>query len=285
MSLLIRNFVVCAAICGALAGCAGLGERVEVIALPDSAPEAGDILADLARNAAGIENFRGAGTFILESPEFDAVKKFRGNIKFRRPADLYVQGNHRITNIPLFKLTCVGQEFLMEFPGSRDQSFYQLEGEQFEDIPFTVSPSDVAREMFLPEDWEALGRREARVVAFEVETHVATISIGPRGAPRRLLEVMRVNPESPRWVVVRNVRAGEDGEVYAETTLAEYGLVEGVMFPAEVDAWFPTEETRMTFRMRNVQLNTKLPNQDFDIRSRALELNLAKAPVSEHGGR
>ena len=112
----------------ALCGCAGLGQRVELASLPDGAPTAAEILRDLAENDAPIANFRGAGTFVIESPEFDAVKKFRGNIKFRRPADLYVQGNHKITNIPLFKLICVGPEFLMEFPGSQDQSFYQREG-------------------------------------------------------------------------------------------------------------------------------------------------------------
>ena len=268
---------------GLVSGCAGLGQRVEVAALPDSAPDASEILEDLARNDARIENFRGAGTFILESPDFDAVKKFRGNIKFRRPADLYVQGNHRITNIPLFKLTCVGQEFLMEFPGSRDRSFYRIEGEQYEDVAFSVSPSDIAREMFLPEDWGAIRPREARVVRYDTETNVATVAIGPRNEPRRLIDVMRVNPDDPSWVIARNTRIDKSAKVIAETNLDGYSAIDGTMFPTEIDAWFPTEETRMIFRMRNVQLNTALPDKDFDIRSRALELNLAASPEAAKG--
>ncbi len=260
----------------ALSGCAGMGRRIEPASLPEGAPTVTEILRDLAANDGRIANFRGAGTFILESPEFDAVKKFRGSIKFRRPADLYVQGNHRLTGIPLFKLTCVGPEFLMEFPGSRDQSFYKLEGEQFDDVPFSVSPSDIAREMFLPEAWSEIGRRDARVIGFDPERNVATLSIGPRSAPRRWIEVTRINPENPTWVVVLNVRLAEGGRVIAETRLAEYNAIGAAMFPTEVEAWFPTEATRMTFNMRNIQLNTDLPPETFDIRTRALELQLAE---------
>ena len=169
----------------ALYGCAGVAGRVKIAALQDGAPTAAAMLRDLAANEARITNFRGAGTFTLESPEFDAVKKFRGSIKVQRPADLYVQGNHRITNIPLFKLICVGPEFLMEFPGSRDHSFYQLEGEKLDDVPFSVSPSDIVREMFLPEAWGEIGRREARVIGFDSEKNIAPPPIVPRSPARR----------------------------------------------------------------------------------------------------
>lgn len=268
--------VLIPALAWALTGCQSLGQRAESASLPEGAPSATEILQDLAANDQQIENFRAAGTFILESPDFDAVKKFRGSIKFRRPADLYVQGNHRLTGVPLFKLICVGEEFLMEFPGSRDQSFYQVEGEQFDDVPFSVSPSDIAREMFLPEPWGELPRRDARVVAFDPDRNAATLTIGPRATPRRRIEVTRLNPERPRWVIVRNERLDEAGRVLAETRLDDYRAIESTMFPAKVTAWFPTEATRMTFTMRNIQINTDLPQKHFDIRARALELRLTK---------
>lgn len=257
------------------AGCAGLGDRVKRVDLPPGAPRASVLLADLAENDERIQTFRGGGTFILESPEFDAVKKFRGSIRFRRPADLYVQGNHRLTNIPIFKLTSVGSEFLMEFPGSRDDSFYQIEGEQFEDVPFSVSPSDIAREMFLPEHWNELRRRDVRFISFDDTEGAALLEIGPEDEPRRLVELVRVDVDNPRWVVQRNWRLGEGGAVLAETRLEGYHEVDGALFPASVDAWFPTEATRMTFRMRNIRLNTELPEKYFDIHARARELNLA----------
>lgn len=258
------------------AGCAGLGEHADRVSLPAGAPNAEEILRDLARNDARIQSFRAGGTFVIVSPEFEAIKQFRGNIRFRRPADLYVQGNQQLTNIPIFKLACVGPEFLMEFPGSRDQSFYQVEGEVFEDVPFSVSPSDIAREMFLPEDWGALEGRDARVIAFDPATQTATLSVGAGERPRRVVELVRVNAEEPTWVARKNTRLTDTGEVLAITTLDDYTNVDGALFPTAVEASFPTEETRMTFAMRNVRLNEVVPDKYFNIRERARELNLTE---------
>ncbi len=264
------------------AGCAGLGERVGRASLPKGAPSSEDVLRDLAANDARIQSFRAGGTFEIASPEFDAVKHFPGNIRFRRPADLYVQGNQRVTRIPIFKLACVGQEFLMEFPNSKDQSFYQIEGEQFEDVPFSVSPSDVAREMFLPEDWAALKRREVRMVDFDPAAETAVMSVGAGARARRILEVVRVNEQDPKWVLKRNTRLTDAGDVLAITTLDEYINVDGALFPTHVEATFPTEETRMTFTMRNVRLNAEVPDEYFNIRERARELNLTERQAGPH---
>jgi len=258
------------------AGCAGLGERVGQAGLPEGAPAIDAVLRDLAANDSRIQSFRAGGTFVLESPEFDGVRRFRGNIRFRRPDFLYVQGNHRLTNVPVFKLACVGQEFLMEFPGSQDQSFYQVEGENFEDVPFSVSPSDIAREMFFSEDWAGMKRRDARVAAFDPATAVATIAVTGGDRPRRMIEVVQVNANSPRWVIQKNTRLTDAGAVLAITTLDEYTDVDGALFPTSVDALFPTEETRMTFTMRNVRLNVEVSDEAFDIRGRAAELQLTE---------
>ncbi len=258
------------------ASCAGLGEHADRVSLPAGAPKVDEILDDLARNDARIQSFRAGGTFVIASPEFEAIKQFRGSIRFRRPADLYVQGNQQLTNIPVFKLACVGPEFLMEFPGSRDQSFYQVEGEVFEDIPFSVSPSDIAREMFLPEDWGAIEQRDARVIAFDPATETAALSIGAGDRPRRVLELVRVNAQKPSWVARKDTRLTDTGEVLAITTLDNYTNVDGALFPTLVEATFPTEETRMTFTMRNVRLNEPVPDKYFNIRERARELNLTE---------
>ncbi len=251
--------------------------------LPAGAPTSREVLDDLGANDMAIRSFRAAGTFSLESPEFESVKKFRGGrILFRRPMDLYVQGNHRVTNMTLFKLISVGPEFLIEFPTSREQSYYQFEGEQFEDVPFSVSPSDIVREMFLPEPWQELGRRQARVVNYEAVEGRATLDIGPVKAPRRRIDVLRLDSQLDAWVVVRNERLREDGTVLAVTTLEDYHELEGLYFPAIVDAWFPSEATRMRFEMRNIRMNLELPDDVFDVRGRAIELNLAAPERIEH---
>lgn len=270
---------LCAALaCLMMAGCGTIGTRIERADIDPGAPSVGEVLEDLAENEAAVETFRAAGSFTLESPEFDSIKKFRGGrILFRRPTDLYVQGNHRITNIPLFRLTSSGEEFVMVFPTEKDQSFYQIEAEQFEDVPFTVSPADIALEMFLPERWAELKRREVRLVEYSAERGEALLEVGPRRHPRRRVWAARVGQDEPRWVIVRNVRLSEDGRVLAHTESSDYRELEGVLFPAVVDAWFPTEETRMRFEMRNIRLNVDLPDEEFNVRARAAELGLLDA--------
>lgn len=126
--LLLKYTLLCAGI--AVAGCSTLGEGALGLDLPADAPSVQSILDDLERNDGAIRSFRAAGTFTLVSPKFDAVKRFRsGRIMFQRPSSLFIQGNHRITNVPLFKLISVGKEFLIEVPTNYKENHYQLEGE------------------------------------------------------------------------------------------------------------------------------------------------------------
>jgi len=264
------------------AGCAGLGQSVDRTSLPDGAPSSEEVLRDLAANDSLIQSFRSGGSFTIEAPELKAIKTFSGSIRFRRPADLSVIGRQRVLQVTVFKLICVGQEFLMEFPNSKDQSFYQLEGEQFEDVPFSVSPSDIAREMFLPEDWAAVKRRDARIIDFDPTAETAVMTLSLDGHPRRVLEVGRVNEQDPRWVLRKNTRLADNGAVLAVTTLDDYTLADGALFPTRVEAVFPTEETRMRFAMREVRLNAAVPDEYFNIRERARELNLQERQANSN---
>lgn len=268
---LFAGMAVAAAV---LAGCVTPPERVEVAELPQGAPTVSAILTDLQQSDNEIRDFRGAVTYELYSPLLNGRQRFRGSVKFRRPYDLYVEGNHHITRIPIFKLMCVGEEFLMEFPGNRDENFYQIEGNQYEDVPFSVSPSLIAQEMFFPEQWNTLLDRNVRLVGYEALSGIATLHINESNTLRRQITVRRVDLDAPRWVMIRNDRYNETGALIAETTLKGYATRDGVVFPTFVDARFPTEETRMTMEMRNIRPNTDLPDEDFDIRDRARELRL-----------
>lgn len=260
--------------------CVRLGPEITAVSLPKSAPPLLEILTDLRRTNERIESFRAAGTFTLESPEFEGIRKFRsGRILFRKPSDLYAQGNHRITNTILFKLISVDKEFLIEFPTNSDESYYQLEGEEFVDVPFSVSPSDVVREMFLPEDWSEIRRRRARVVAYDEDTGIATMHVAVANGYRRWVDVMKINADDPQWVIVRNVFQGDTGDVIAITESGAYRDHDGILFPARVEAFFPTEATRMTFEMRNIRLNVPVPDEQFDIRARVRELNLPPSQI------
>lgn len=262
------------------AGCvSGGGRTIEQLKLPAHEPVREEILRDLGSNDQAIHTFRAAGSFLLESPKLTATQRFpRGQVLFRRPADLFVLGRHRITNQTLFKLTSVDRAYLMEFPLSREDSFYQLEGDLYADVPFSVSPSDVAREMFLPEQWLELAPSEVRIVAFKETDQTAVVEIGDPKAPRRRIEVARFNTEHPAWVVVRNTRLDESGRPIAVTELSEYQEVDRIRFPGVIEAFFPTEETRMTFSMRNIRPNYELSDADFDIAAKIAELDLDPRP-------
>jgi hypothetical protein len=192
---------------------------------------------------------------------------------------LYVQGQKRLGPVA-FKLTCVEDAYLMEIPASREDSFYQLEGDTYRDVPFSVSPSDIAREMFVPEPWLDIPRDEARLIGFDEEAQTALLEIGPEDAPRRRIDIARVNLEHPAWVVTRNTRLDDIGNVIAVTELTEYHELGGIRFPALIDAYFPTEDTRMTFELRNIRPNYELTDADFDIEGRIRELNLKPRQTS-----
>lgn len=241
-------------------GCAGLGQQLHHAPLPPGAPEVDTIIDDLATNDRPIQNFRAAGTFTIESPDLKAVEKFyHGMIAYRKPGELHVQGSLKI-GFTAFRLVSVGSEFLIEFPGKRDPAeryFYRLEGEKLESIPFSVSPAVVAKEMFTPVDWLTYDRNRVRMVAYDPDAQTAVLELGRRRHPERCLTVRGIP-----WVVIRNERLDDSGAVIADTTLDDYHEVDGVWFPAFVDAWFPSEATRMTFEMRNIRINTEQVTDD-----------------------
>lgn len=263
-------------------GCAGLGKRVEhgekgelsqaqplptgedgtvpISRIPEDAPDVDVILKDLADNDAKVVNFRAAAHFTLQSPEVEGIQKFRSGsyIAYRRPSDLCVVGRLRTGNVA-FQLTCVGDEFLVEFPMERDPEkryYYQFGGEQFESVPFSVSPSDVARELFFPEEWAKLGRREARIIGYE--QGVATMTVGSRRHPRRVLDVGQL--EDGHWVVLKSELLDDDGGIVALTTRNTYHEVDGYRFPTAVDVEFPGEQARISFELQNIRINTDLVN-------------------------
>ncbi|MBX7258952.1 MAG: hypothetical protein K1Y02_21495 [Candidatus Hydrogenedentes bacterium] len=254
---------VVAALLGLVAGCATLGQRVEHTELAPGAPTAQEVRAALAENDAKLTNFRAAGSFTIESPELKATERFpSGMVAFRKPGDLHVEGRIKL-NIVAFELTSRGNEFLIEFPTKRDvdeRYYYRLEGEVIESVPFSVSPSDVAREMFIPEEWARIPERHMRVIAYDAAAQEATLLIGPARHPRR-----RIVVHGPPWVVVKNERLLESGDPLAVTLLSDYHVSDGVMFPAKIDVSFPTQQARMTFEMRNIRINTTLDDALFRI--------------------
>jgi len=260
----LRKACAIVVLCAAYSGCVHLGHRLEQIALPPGAPEVGEILANLAANDQALQNFQATGTFTLISPERPGVDRFRqSTVTFRKPTDLYVVGRKVALPKPLFRLTCVGTEYLIEFPTEKEY-YYQLKGERFDSVPFSVSPSDVAREMFFPESWAELTPKRVRMTAFNEALRTATLEILEPGFPRWWVR-RRITVKGAPWVVIQSKRFDKYGNLIAVTTKTNYREPLGVRFPAVVDAEFPGEGTQMTFDMRTIKPNVDLDDSVFDI--------------------
>jgi hypothetical protein len=263
-SVAVRAAVISLLLLGG--GCIHLGTPIERIDLPPGTPRVEDILADLAANDAKLEGFRAAGTFSLVSPDRPGMDRFRqSSIMFRRPSDLHVVGRKLALPTPLFRLTCVGSEFLIEFPTEK-QYYYRIEGDRFESVPFSVSPSDVADEMFFPEPWSELPPKHVRITGYDETQQTVTIEILESGFVRTWVR-RRLTVQGLPWVVILSKRLDKQGNLIAVTEKSDYHELDGIRFPAKIDVDFPLEKTKMSFDMRNIQPNVPLDDEVFDIKA------------------
>jgi hypothetical protein len=218
------------------------------------------ILGDLAARDEAVRSFEASAVCALESPELEAPQKFHGAIDYERPDALRVVGRQRALRFKTFELVCRGPEFVLDIP-LEQKTFYYRKGAQFASVPFSVSPVLVAREMFFPEDWPALGPGDARITARDETAGTATFTIGPEDAPRR-----EVTVAGPPWVIIGHTRFDSDtGAVVARTSLTDHVRIDGVLMPGRVEAVFPGEQTRMSLRMKNLRLNTEFEDDLFAI--------------------
>ena len=134
-------------VCLALSACTRLGGHMERHALPSGAPTVETIMGDLASNDTAIKNFRATGTFVLKSPDLASTQLLRESaIQFRPPVSLYVVGRKYASTV--FRLTTAGEKFLIEMPTEK-QYYFSTKGERVKGISVDVSPSAIAKELFL----------------------------------------------------------------------------------------------------------------------------------------
>lgn len=253
----------------ALTGCARLGERMERGALPPGAPTEQEVLSDLAANDARIQSISNANaTLTMKSPRLKATQVVSADIKFLRPDRLRIVGRQRAFRTEVFRITSVGSEFVVDIP-SEGEPTYRHAGETIQGVPFTVSPSDIARELFLPEDWSQLRKSDVRVTAYDAATGHATLEVGPEGHPWR-----RITVAGPPWRLTASERLDEQGRVMARTTLSDYREYEGgIQFPENIAALFPNEETELILTNFNKpRFNTIQEESDFAIDWRQYEV-------------
>ena len=249
----------------ALAGCVHM-RRPETSVVPaKGAPNAKAIVADLAANDARIDSFREKQALLsIKSPKLRATQVVSADVGFRRSGDLFIVARQRMHLGGIaFRLVSVGDVYAVRIP-SEHRTVRGTAGEPVEDVPFAVSPSDIARALFLPEDWATLDPTEVRVSAFDPATSTATLLIGPKEAPRHRLTV-----SGPPWRVITSERIDERGQVYAKSTRSDYRDWNAISFPTTIEAVFPEYETEVKlYKIDDPQFNTPLEESLFVIDER-----------------
>ncbi len=247
-------------------GCARLGEPMVRTELPPGAPAIEEVLDDLEANDAAIASFKATGKFVLKSPELATIHQLpQSTIYFQRPDRLHVIGR-KYGGTTVLRLTCTGPEFLLELPTEK-QFFYRPTGARFESVSFPVSPSDIAQEMFLPEEWGRLSERQVNLTAFDAALQTLSMEISSKG--RKGYVRRRLLLEGKPWVVLRSELLDEAGNVVARTIKGDYRERDGLRFPAEVECSFPEEDAHMSFAMRKVFLNEAVDSAPYRIAERA----------------
>lgn len=246
------------------------GTRWQQQPLPEGAPTAAIILEDLARSEAALQNFRGTGSFILDTPDLASAQALhQSSVYFRRPADLHVLG--RKYSRTVVRLTCVGDEFLFEFPTEKEY-YYRVDGAFFASVEMLVSPADIAREMFLPETWSAMPPDRLEVTAYDPGSQRAELTVYAHDG---VTPVRRIDVQGPPWVLIRNERLAAGRGPVAVTTLGNYREIDGLYLPMVIDAVFPSEATRMKLDFRRVVPNEPMEDRRFDIGAIAAEAGIA----------
>jgi len=231
------------------AGCGSLGSPFQRYPIPQSAPSAADILTDLARNDGAIAGFRAAGAFIVETPEI-AKRRFQGRVVYQRPHDLSLRGNHPVLGTRIFEMECRGDAWVIDIP-SENQRFTGHGAAEFDGVEgVSVTPFDIAREVFFQEDWDAVVPDQAEMLRYSPRTQSAVLVITRPDGLRRRIEV-----SGAPWVVTRSSLYTPEGELLSEVERSEYREVDGFRVASRVTAVFPLNSAGFEFRLRSIEID------------------------------
>jgi hypothetical protein len=236
-------------------GCAHLRPGTAQTAGPTGAPVVQEILADLAQSYQAITDFRAAATITFVPGKHGAAKRFNsGKIAYRRPSDLRIVGRLD-TGTAGFELTSASGKFEIALP-TEAKRFYQES--KLGTRPRRISPSDIAEELFGPEIRPDTGLGKIRLLAYDAENHTAVLEIR-----RKLLLTRRLTVSGPRpWTVARSELL-KHGHVVISIRKSRYQNLNSVPFPARMEAELPAQGVSLILDMRNIRLNTGLPDSLF----------------------
>lgn len=234
--------------CLLILGCSNLYVRPTVIP-PFREGDVERAVETLADRQSGLRNVKARVKFSIESPDLQRRQRFRGNLAVEMPDKLRLVSSGAFGRT-LFDLVSVEKSFLLYFPSER-KVFFEKEGMAVESLPFSVSPSDITRELFLPEDWGRIDLANLELIS--PGGRRTTIAVNSEGRLKRKLWL-----ERPRWLLVRDELYAEDGTLRAVTVLGRYRRIQEIWLPTYLEAHYPMRETRMVINIGNVKVNTEL---------------------------
>lgn len=240
---------LCLLVLTLIAGCVHVGSPFRQYAIPPSAPPVDDILADLAANDGAIAGFRAAGAFIVETPEI-TKRRFQGRVVYQRPHDLSLRGNHPVLGTRIFEMECRGDAWVIDIP-SENQRFAGHGAAEFDGVEgVSVTPFDIAREVFFQEDWEAVAPDQVEMLRYSPRTQSAVLVVTRPDGFRRRIEVA-----GAPWVVTRSSLYTPEGELLSEVERGEYREVDGFRVASRVVSTFPLNNASFEFRLRSIEID------------------------------
>ena len=263
----VGTVALCLLLTAAGSGCVTGRERLQQSAFEQAAST--EIIESLAARSAAMESLQASGEALLQSPHFEAVRRFYGRVAFHKPDKLHLTGVHRATGVVVARLTSVGEDYVLEFPREPGETVFELGDYTSGDQVFGLSPAAAVTEMLFSEEWAGLTPEDLRVTAVDEAAGLVEAEIRQGGViSRRLL--LQGRP----WAVLRTERY-EDGVLAVRVSYSDYHVVDAIPLPGRIHAEFVEEETVLDLELRNPVLNTLTGREElFDVRARMRELGL-----------
>ncbi len=266
---LVRYAVPAAMLVLLHAGCVRGGTAIEpapsatLQPVEDASAEA--VLRGLAERQQALEQFEARGVFVFRSEASAAAFAGRGFVRYEAPDKLAIDARHRASGTLALRLRADGGDAYMLYgaPGERHEALWE-EGLRTYGEDMAVSPADIVRELFFPEDWlQASG--EARVVSpYDAADGTITMQL------ERSEYVREIVVSGPPWVLRESRLYTNDGAVQtllAESVYAAYEDVSGILFPVELrGAFFGEPAASIECRLnRTPTVNEPLPEDSFTV--------------------
>jgi len=207
----------------------------------------------VVKRESGLSSVQARTKFTLDSPDLDRRVTFRGFVAFAAPDKLRVQG-YSALGIDVFDLVSAGRSFMLRIP-SQEKVFFEREGFTVSAVPFTVSPADIALELFRPIEWTEVGPDDVRVARKGADTAVFECTAG---------EVERAVTVDARWRVTRRERY-DTGRLTSTTVLGDYTEVDGIPFPGRIEVIYPAERTYLDMHLSRIRLNGPMDPELFRV--------------------